>query len=470
MATPSDLDAIHPRFHTVGSALMRVNLNNSHSGNMSCRDPQNAQRFWITASGAPCGDLTPADLVAVRFDDLRGEGSVRPSSEANTHRRVLELPGVNACVHCHAIASTLLGFETAEQPAFLSPIVLPESEPMEYLFQPVDVWGAGLVGAVPVGVFQSTVGSPEMEQRIPVYLSRAPLTLVKGHGPFACGPSLEHCLHYLSVLEHSAIVVMALRRRGVDTVALQKAVRCADTQEAVCAYSPRRMDDLERPLAPTTGADVRSEFNAWLAYNFDLGLGAFGTGSMSRKLSTDEMIFCPMSAAPQGVEAPLQRLSLHSRLPEAADVRIHRLIYARTPFKTCMVTASPLANAEAMAVLAAAEGTDALIPKTGPRTPPAGGHPVVAPIDAESAYYKVRLPVASSQALAVEAGADRVPGLLQAGNGCCLIAGSGVIAAGEERLGQAAYRVSLAERMARFRLEVAINHHLLGTPPPAAFE
>jgi hypothetical protein len=230
------------------------------------------------------------------------------------------------------------------------------------------------------------------------------------------------------------------------------------------------MGELERPLEETIRADTRSEFDAWLAYNFDLGLGAFGTGSMSRKLSADEMIFCPMSAAPQGIEAPLQRLPLHPSQPEAPDVRIHRLVYACTPFKTCMIAASPLANAEAMATLVAAEGMQALVQRTEPRMHPAGELPMVAPIDAESIHYKVRLPVASSRALAAEADDEWVPGLLQVGNGCCLIAGSGVIAVGEERLGQAAYRVSLAERMARFRLEVAFNHHLLGTPPPAAFE
>jgi len=45
-----------------------------------------------------------------------------------------------------------------------------------------------------------------------------------------------------------------------------------------------------------------------------------------------------------------------------------------------------------------------------------------------------------------------------------------VIAAGKENLGQAAYRVSLAERIARFRQEVDLTHRLLGGPPVEAFE
>jgi ribulose-5-phosphate 4-epimerase/fuculose-1-phosphate aldolase len=470
MSTLNNLNAIHHRFKTVGAALMRANLNNTHSGNLSCCDPRDSDRFWITASGSTCGNLSPEDLVAVRFSDMRYAGSVRPSSEANTHRRVLELPGVDACVHCHAITSTLIGFEAARHPIFLSPLDSPGPSPREHQFQPVDAWGAGLLGAVPVGAFQNTVGSSEMEQRIPAYLRQAPVAIVKGHGPFARGQSLEQCLHHLNVLEHSATVALALQRRGIDARPLQKAIRSAGAR-AIFAWSPRRMDAWERSPELACASRIRDEFRDWLSYNFDLGLGSFGTGSMSCKLSADEMIFCPMSAAPRGIEVPLQRIPLHPKGNEdAADLRLHRLIYTRTPFKACMLAASPLATAEAMAALAAAEGIDALLNASGRRRRSVGEHPMVVPIDAESIYYKVRLPVASIHDLAVDAGADIVPGLLQTGNGCGLIAGWGVVSAGEEHLGQAAYRLSLAERIARFRQEVDLNHRLFGAPPLAAFE
>jgi ribulose-5-phosphate 4-epimerase/fuculose-1-phosphate aldolase len=469
MSMSGDIASIHRRFWGVGAALMRLNLNNTHSGNMSCRDPSDSDRFWITAAGSRCGSLSPADLVAVRFDDLHCEGPVRPSSETNTHRRVLQLPGVTACVHCHSIASTLVGFETPQKPIFLLPPDSHGTAPREYLFQPVDVWGASLIGAVTVGVYQNPVGSSEMEQRIPAELRRAPLTIVKGHGPFARGESLEQCLHHISVLENSAAVAIALRRRAIDLFAIQHAVRCRGA-EAIFAWTPRRLGRPDRTAESALEAANRLEFTSWLSYIFDLGLGAFGTGSMSRKLSADEMIFCPMSAAPQGIEAPLQRVALRPQEPEAADVRLHRRIYSRTPFTACVLAASPLATAEAMAGLAAADGMAALSGKTKPFEPRGEERPVVAPIDAESAHYKVRLPVAGMDALAADAGENSIPDLLQAGNGSCLIAGCGVIAAGEKNLEQAVYRLSLAERAARFRLEVDLNHRLLGGPAVAAFE
>jgi L-fuculose-phosphate aldolase len=450
---------------------MRANLNNTHSGNMSCRDPRDAGRFWITASGSACGHLSPADLVAVRFADLGSEGPARPSSEANTHRRVLELPGANACVHCHAVASTLLGFESPRNPIFLLAPDPPRSDSEEYLFQPVDVWGAGLIGAVTVGVYQDTVGSLEMEQRIPAHLGRAPVAIVKAHGPFARGQSLEECLHYVGVLEFSATVAIALRRRGVDTLALQRALRAA-TPAAVFAWPPRPLDGPARAPEPAADPASRCEFDDWLSYNFDLGLGAFGTGSLSRKRSADEMLFCPMSAAPPGIEADLRRIPLRPQGPEseAADVRLHRLIYTRTPYTACMVAASPLATAEAMAALAAVAGVEALAGRPGAIARSAAECPIVAPIDAESTYHQIRLPVTSLRALALDAEGDLVSGLLQSGKGACLVAGGGVIAAGERSLAQAAYRVALAERVARFRQEVDLHHRMLGGPPAAAFE
>ncbi len=456
MSMLSDLAAIHDRFKTVGSALMRVNLNNTHSGNMSCRDPRDANRFWITASGSPCGRLSAADLVAVRFDDMRHEGPDRPSSEANTHRRVLELPGVNACVHCHAIASTLIGFETPQQPMFLLEPAAPRSDLKERLFQPVDVWGATRVGAVTVGAYQDTVGSVEMEQRISAYLSRSPITIVGGHGPFARGASLSECLHYLSVLESSAALAIALKRRGIDTLSLQRAIRSTGPGP-VFAWTPSPLEGPDRPAEPLRDAAAHGEFTEWLSYIFDHGLGAFGTGSMSRKLSADEMLFCPMSAAPQGVPVPLRRMALHPEGPGEADaqLRLHRLVYTRTPYTACMLAASPLATAEAMAALAGR---------------PAAQRPIVVPIDAEATHYQVSLPVADSRALAADAGEDLIPGLLEAGNGCCLIAGCGVVAVGAQGLGQAAYWVALAERVARFRLEVDLNHRVFGGPALAAFE
>jgi len=467
--TPSDIAAIQRRFKVIGSALMRVNLNNTHSGNMSLRDPDDPGRFYVTASGSQCGTLTPGDIVPVRFSDRGWEGTARPSSETNTHRRVLSLPGVNACVHCHSVVSTLASFDSPEQPALLTRLAPEHDGDTRCFFQPVDFFGAGLLGTVPVGIYRNPVGSTEMEERIPRHLGESPVTLVAGHGPFARGRSLAECLHTLSVLENSAALRLALQRRGTATIGIQAALRSKGV-EAVFACRPRTAEAPGPSGQPADDPALAADFTRWLTYNFNFGLGAYGTGSMSRKFGADEMVFCPMSAAPEGVEVPLYRTPLHTAEPEAADVRLHRLIYAHTPFTACMVTTSPLATAEGMAALVETQGPAALLGQSDGIDYTAGHYPLVVPIDAEAHYYESRLPVADPGCIAAGSPDNPIPNLLDRHRGCCIVAGYGLIAAGPTGLDQAAYIVSAAERSARFRLEVHLHNRLWGGPPPTLFE
>ena len=467
--TPSDIAAIQRRFKAIGTALMRVNLNNTHSGNMSLRDPDDPGRFYVTASGSQCGALTPGDIVSVRFSDLGWEGTARPSSETNTHRRVLRLPKVNACVHCHSVASTLASFDSPEKPVLLTRLAPEHDGDTRCFFQPVDFFGAGLLGTVPVGIYRNPVGSAEMEQRIPRHLGESPVTIVAGHGPFARGRSLAACLHILSILENSAALRLALQRRGIATAGIQAALRSKGVA-AIFACRPRTSETPEPSGPPADDPALAADFTRWLTYNFNFGLGAYGTGSMSRKLAADEMVFCPMSAAPEGLEAPLYRIPLRAPEPEAADVRLHRLIYTHTPFTACMVTTSPWATAEGMAVLAETHGAAALLGPWAGIDYTAGHYPMVVPIDAEAHYYDSRLPVADPACIAAGPPDNPIPNLLSRHRGRCIVAGCGLIAAGPTGLDQAAYIVSAAERSARFRQEVHLHSRLWGGPPPAAFE
>ncbi len=468
MKAAPDIVAVHREFQAVGAALMRINANNTHSGNMSRRDPLDSDRFFVTASGSQCGALTPRDIVPVSFSEPSRPGGVPPSSETNTHRRVLSLPGVNACVHCHSFASTLISFESRERPVFLRRREADRSEAEDYLFQPVDFFGAGLIGPVPVGFYRRPVGSSEMEARITACLRESPVTIVAGHGPFAGGQSLEHCLHYLSVLENSCTLALLLARRGLDTADIQRSMAEAGFDQ-VFPYRPRAY---ATALNPDRGTDASlvADFSYWLNYNFNFGLGAFGTGSMSRKLTNDRMIFCPMSAAPQGVDIPIHRSPLTASAAEPGDVRLHRLIYAHTPYTACMVATSPQATAEGMAVLAAARARGAAYASPGSDDDSASTAAEAAPIDAEAKYYRSRLGVVEASQAAAESADNPILKILRGKSRCCVIAGYGVVAVGDRGLDQAAYRVSSAERSARFRLEVDFNQKLYGGPAVAEFE
>lgn len=443
MTTPVP-EEIHRRFGLVGRALMRANANNTHSGNLSLRDPLDLDRFYVTASGSQCGALTSRCIVPLRFSHTGWEG-VKPSTESGIHRRVLSLPGVTACVHCHAVAATAMSFDPPE-----APVLGLRHAPEGFLFQPLDHYGATRLGAVPVGVYREAVGSAEMEARLPGQLAHAPVAVVAGHGPFASGASLEECLRRLSLLESSAATAVALCRRGVDIRPLQERLLA---QGAVAVFGSRPPASPIGP--PPDDPRLAAEIRYWAAYHFDMGLGAFGTGSMSVRLSDTEMVFCPLSSAPEGFEVPLERVPLADASRRPGEAGLHAAIYAQTGFRAVMLAAGPLAAAEGLAVLAE------------PARP--GQSPGLAPIDVEGRYLYGRLGLADGACMGVDPAVNLLPGLLREHRGCCVVAGCGVLAAGRT-LAEAAHHVSSAERIARLRQEVFLNRRLFGGPPLAARE
>ncbi|MBW2123299.1 MAG: class II aldolase/adducin family protein, partial [Deltaproteobacteria bacterium] len=325
MSTTANRAGIYRKFSTLGAAIQRVDGNNTHSGNLSLRDPEDPDVFYITASGSQSGALTPRDIVPLRFSRVSW-GDARASSESNVHRRILSLPGVRACIHCHHILCTVITFDSAEKQIFLTYLGKDKRGREEFLFQPVDLFGAYAARGVKVGTYRQPVGSAEMEERVPEYLAESPLTLIRGHGPFCRGTSLEDCLYRLSVLEGSASLALNLRRRGVELGAIQEKIMTGGP-DSVFPLVPR----LPAPGEPVTcqidDEATKADFAYWLHYNYNFRIGAYGTGSMSQKVTAGAMIYCPMSAAPEGMDFPLNRLSLEPGEGDTADEALHKLIY-----------------------------------------------------------------------------------------------------------------------------------------------
>ena len=83
--TTTETDIFFPRLRRVGAAIGRVNGNNTHSGNLSIRDPHDPDLFYITATGCQCGSLIERDIVPVRFSEVSW-GDARGSTESTTTR------------------------------------------------------------------------------------------------------------------------------------------------------------------------------------------------------------------------------------------------------------------------------------------------------------------------------------------------------------------------------------------------
>jgi len=85
-------------YEKIGTAISLVNANNTHSGNLSMRDPSDPDLFYITASGSQGGRLIKHDIVPIHFSGVSW-GDARGSTESTIHRKILNIPGVNSVIH-----------------------------------------------------------------------------------------------------------------------------------------------------------------------------------------------------------------------------------------------------------------------------------------------------------------------------------------------------------------------------------
>lgn len=465
----ADIRSIYEKLYLVGAALARINANNTHSGNLSMRDPDDQDLFYITASGSQCGALIPRDIVPVKFSDVSW-GDARGSTESTIHRKILQIPGAQAIVHAHSIQSTMISFDTPETQLFLRYLGQDHKGRDEFEFYPLDLFGAYVLGGVKVGSYIQPVGSPEMEERIPKYLEENIVTIVRGHGPFTIGRTPEQGLHRLSVLEHSSTLAMNLRRRGVNIIAIQQLLAEQGREKIFGDGAVPHEFDVNPPRCEIADQSVIADFRQRLNYNFDTLVSAYGSGSMSQKVKANEMIYCPMAAAPEGFDFPLYRLKLDFQEDDSIDLRFHKLLYQNTHQNTCMITTSPLATSEGMVELAEMYGMAALTGESVEIAYELKNHPVVCPIDAEAIYLNPRLGLVDFSQIKNSTADNPILNMLRWHKGCCIVAGYGVISSGDTTLEQAAHNASSAERIAQFRTDVFIHEKLLNGPPMKSFE
>jgi ribulose-5-phosphate 4-epimerase/fuculose-1-phosphate aldolase len=154
--TGGTAERIFPLMRDTGRAIMLTSGNNTHSGNLSLRDPLDRDVFHITASGSQCGALIPSDIVPVRFSRVSwGDG--RASTESTIHRKILAIPGVEAAIHAHYLSAISVSFDAKEAGNYL----VYEGEVQgteEFSFVPIDRTGAWVLGRVPSGTYVEPVG------------------------------------------------------------------------------------------------------------------------------------------------------------------------------------------------------------------------------------------------------------------------------------------------------------------------
>lgn len=171
--------------------LRQYGNNDSHSGNASVRD---GHTVWVTPTGA-CADLLQAsDLVACHIDGTVADGA---SLDAPLHIQVYQNnPEAQAVFHSHGpytVAMTMNGQD----------FVPPDFEG-QYYFPRVPVINipyAQYVALAPAKVAQT--------------LAEYPITVVRGHGVYACAHSINLAYKWSCSLELSAKTAFIAQQAGI---------------------------------------------------------------------------------------------------------------------------------------------------------------------------------------------------------------------------------------------------------------
>ena len=179
-------------FARVGRVMFEGGLNNSHSGNMSVRL---GDKVVITRRGAMLGELTADDLVDVGLaeDD---SGIALASTEVKVHRAVYAATSHLAIVHSHPRTATALSMDR------------------DFLV-PVDDEGRYYFKRIPVLAVESSIGSDDLEKDLPALLKDYPLVMVRGHGAFAVGGTLEEGLQITHACEWSCDILFRCLSLGM---------------------------------------------------------------------------------------------------------------------------------------------------------------------------------------------------------------------------------------------------------------
>jgi len=179
------------QFQLVGCDLFTAGLNNSHSGNLSVRL---GDRLLITRTGSMLGHLQEADLIETGLfqDDAN---TPLASTEIGVHRAIYLKTGALAVVHAHSPHAVALS--------------LAENE-----LVPADAEGRYLLPRVPVLTPKETIASKELEDTLPPALRECKIAVVRGHGSFAAGKTLEEAYKWTASLEHSCRISFLARLTG----------------------------------------------------------------------------------------------------------------------------------------------------------------------------------------------------------------------------------------------------------------
>jgi L-ribulose-5-phosphate 4-epimerase len=194
------LDSLRQQVLHANQEIARRGLAPHTFGNASGIDRSGPEPLVvIKPSGVDYASLTPADMVVTSLDGAIVEGSLRPSSDLDTHTLLYrEFPALGGIVHTHS------EFATSWAQA-CRPIPCLGTTHADYFHGPVPVTEPLTAEEVSGGYVRNTgsviVRRFRLDSLDPVAV---PGVLVAGHAPFAWGKSPAEAVEHADVLEYIA--------------------------------------------------------------------------------------------------------------------------------------------------------------------------------------------------------------------------------------------------------------------------
>jgi L-fuculose-phosphate aldolase len=178
-------ERIYETFRDIGRDLYVAQLISSHGGNLSMRL---GDRVVIKRRGAMLGNLKPHDLVETRLDK-NDSGVALASTELLAHRTIYKMTPALAIVHCHPRLAVAFSLSRDE-------------------FVPIDNEASYLLKKVPVVTEEFPSGTPEMANKVASALQNYKIILLRGHGSFAIGQTLDEAFFWTTTLEEACQIAL----------------------------------------------------------------------------------------------------------------------------------------------------------------------------------------------------------------------------------------------------------------------
>jgi L-fuculose-phosphate aldolase len=185
----SKMHTMDPRlfeqFRDIGRDIYLGGITSSHGGNMSVRV---GNRIIIKRRGGQLGRLHEEDFVETSLY-RKDSGLLRASTELIVHREIYLQTSALAVIHCHPRTAIVLSMSRDE-------------------IVPIDNEGSYLLHKVPVIAVEYASGSQEMADAIAGGLKQYKIVMLRGHGCFAVGQTLEEAFHWCSTLEEVSDIIL----------------------------------------------------------------------------------------------------------------------------------------------------------------------------------------------------------------------------------------------------------------------